>query len=109
MVGMGNIGAGVFRLLAPFDLGRKLAYDPTLRLPSTAELSVELVDIETVFRESDVISISAPPHVEDARPGRRPLAQPDGNRPPTSSTPTRSPISLAKNQDDLVAALRNGA
>ncbi len=31
MVGLGNIGADVFRLLEPFALGRRLAYDPYVR------------------------------------------------------------------------------
>ena len=46
MVGLGNIGADVFRLLEPFALGRKLAYDPYVRAEDAAALGVELVDLE---------------------------------------------------------------
>lgn len=102
MVGMGNIGAEVFRLLAPFDLGRKLAYDPYASPAVAAELGVELVDIETVFRESDVISINAP-----LTPETRGLI--DAHllnlmKPAAYLVNTaRGPII---NQDDLVAALQ---
>lgn len=59
-VGVGNIGAEMFRLLGPFDLGRRLAFDPYVSQDRVAELSVELVDLGTLFRESDFIAINCP-------------------------------------------------
>ena len=59
-VGMGNIGGEMFRLLHPFDLGRKLVYDPYLNPERAAQAGVELVDLETLFRESDFIAVNCP-------------------------------------------------
>lgn len=59
-VGSGNIGGEMFRLLEPFDLGRRLVYDPYLSQERAAALKVELVDLETIFRESDFIAVNCP-------------------------------------------------
>ncbi|MGQ0636493.1 MAG: NAD(P)-dependent oxidoreductase [Planctomycetaceae bacterium] len=59
-VGLGNIGAEVFRLLGPFDLGRRLASDPYRSVAEARNAGVELVDIETVFRESDFVIMNCP-------------------------------------------------
>ena len=59
-VGSGNIGGEMFRLLKPFDLGRRLVYDPYLSQERAATLGVELVDLETIFRESDFVAINCP-------------------------------------------------
>ncbi len=59
-VGLGNIGSDMFRLLEPFGLGRKLAADPYARPEHAAALGVELVDLETVFRESDFVTVNCP-------------------------------------------------
>ena len=59
-VGMGNIGGEMFRLLKPFDLGRMLAHDPYLAPERAAELGVTLVDLPTVFRESDFVTVNCP-------------------------------------------------
>jgi phosphoglycerate dehydrogenase-like enzyme len=63
-VGMGNIGAEMFRLLKPFDLGRMLAFDPYIVQERASELGVELVDLPTLFRESDFIAVNCP-HSEE--------------------------------------------
>jgi phosphoglycerate dehydrogenase-like enzyme len=53
LLGIGNIGADVARLVAPFEM-RVLAHDPYARpLPG-----VQLVDAETLFRESDFVSVN---------------------------------------------------
>ena len=57
-VGLGNIAGEMFRLLKPFDLGRRLAYDPYLSPERAAQLEVELVDLPTLFRESDFIAVN---------------------------------------------------
>lgn len=59
-VGSGNIGGEMFRLLEPFDMGRRLVYDPYLSAERAAAMNVELVDLETVFRESDFVAINCP-------------------------------------------------
>lgn len=58
-LGMGNIGAEVFRLARPLDM-RFIAHDPYAD-PALAEtLGVELVDLDTLFKESDFLSVSCP-------------------------------------------------
>jgi D-3-phosphoglycerate dehydrogenase len=56
-VGLGNIGAEVFRLAKPFDM-QFLACDPYVDPAVAAELGVRLVDLPTLFRESDVVSVN---------------------------------------------------
>jgi phosphoglycerate dehydrogenase-like enzyme len=58
-LGMGNIGAEVFRLAKPFDL-RFIAHDPYADPKLAAELGIELVGIEDLFRQSDFLSVSVP-------------------------------------------------
>jgi phosphoglycerate dehydrogenase-like enzyme len=58
-LGMGNIGAEVFRLAKPFEM-RFIAHDPYVDAEVAAELGVRLVDIETLFREADFLSVSCP-------------------------------------------------
>lgn len=57
-IGLGNIGSDMFGLLAPFELGRQLAADPFADPEQAAALGVELVDVETVFRESDFVTVN---------------------------------------------------
>jgi len=59
-VGMGNIGTEMFRMLGPFDVGRKLVFDPYIGPEKAAGLGVELVDLPTLFRESDFIAVNCP-------------------------------------------------
>ena len=58
-LGIGNIGAEVFRLAAPLGM-RFIAHDPYAAPELARELGVELVPLETLFREADVLSISVP-------------------------------------------------
>jgi phosphoglycerate dehydrogenase-like enzyme len=58
-LGMGNIGAEVFRLARPFDMNF-IAYDPYVD-PKTAEgLNVRFVSLTELFQRSDILSISCP-------------------------------------------------
>lgn len=59
-VGIGNIGGEMFRLLQPFDLGWRLAFDPYLSPEKATEFGVELVDLPTLFKESDFIAVNCP-------------------------------------------------
>ena len=58
-VGIGNIGAELFRLVRPFDM-RLIAHDPFADPKLAAELGIELVGLEDVFRRADIVSISCP-------------------------------------------------
>ena len=58
-IGLGNIGAEVFRLCSPLDM-RFIAHDPYIDPSSARELDVELTDLDTVFRDSDFLSINVP-------------------------------------------------
>src|SRR5580693_466357 len=58
-VGIGNIGAELFRLIRPFDM-RLIAHDPFADPKLAAELGIELVGLEDVFRRSDFVSVSCP-------------------------------------------------
>ncbi len=58
-IGMGNIGAEVFRLAAPFGM-RHIAYDPYARPEAALALGVTLCDLDTVLRQSDFVSVMCP-------------------------------------------------
>ena len=56
-IGLGNIGREVFRLARPFDL-ELIACDPYVDAAVAAELGVELVDLATLFRRSDIVTVN---------------------------------------------------
>ena len=58
-LGIGNIGAEVFRLAQPFGM-RFIARDPYADPALAEELGVRLVSLEELFREADVLSVSCP-------------------------------------------------
>jgi phosphoglycerate dehydrogenase-like enzyme len=58
-IGIGNIGAEAFRLLKPFDM-KLAAHDPYADKAVAAELGVELVGLDNLFRRADVLSVSVP-------------------------------------------------
>jgi D-3-phosphoglycerate dehydrogenase len=58
-LGIGNIGAELFRLARPFDM-TFIAHDPYADRKVAEELGIELVGLEDVFRRSDVLSVSVP-------------------------------------------------
>jgi phosphoglycerate dehydrogenase-like enzyme len=58
-IGIGNIGAELFRLAKPFDM-RFIAHDPFADRKVAAELGIELVDLETLFRRSDILTVNCP-------------------------------------------------
>lgn len=59
LLGIGNIGADVLRLAAPLDM-RVIAHDPYVDAAKAKALGAELIDMETLFREADFLSISVP-------------------------------------------------
>ncbi len=59
-LGAGNIGAEAFRMARPFDM-KLIAHDPFADAGKVmAELGVELVGIQDLFRRSDILSVSCP-------------------------------------------------
>jgi D-3-phosphoglycerate dehydrogenase len=58
-LGVGNIGVETFRLAKPFDMNF-IAHDPFADPKVAAELGIELVSIEELFRRSDILSVSCP-------------------------------------------------
>jgi D-3-phosphoglycerate dehydrogenase len=65
-IGVGNIGAELFRLAAPFGM-RHLACDPYVTGESVAPLGVKLVDLDSLFRESDFLCVNCPLNDETRR------------------------------------------
>lgn len=58
-LGVGNIGAEMFRLAKPLGM-RFIAYDPFTTAATAEELGVALVDQETLFRQSDILTVNCP-------------------------------------------------
>jgi len=58
-IGMGNIGAEMFRMAKPLDM-RFIAHDPQADADVARTLAVELVDLETVFATADVLAVNCP-------------------------------------------------
>jgi phosphoglycerate dehydrogenase-like enzyme len=58
-LGIGNIGAEVFRLAKPFGM-RFMAHDPYADDKVARDLGIELVGLEDLFRHSDFLSVSVP-------------------------------------------------
>ncbi len=58
ILGLGRIGSYVARLMKPWGV-RIIAYDPYVQMERAELLDVELVDFDTLLRESDFLSIHA--------------------------------------------------
>lgn len=58
-VGLGNIGAEMFRLAAPFGM-RHIAHDPFADPARAAELGVELTALDDVFARGDFVTVNCP-------------------------------------------------
>ncbi len=56
-IGLGNIGAEMFRLAKPFDM-KFLASDPFADPKLAEDLGVRLVDLPTLFQESDFLCVN---------------------------------------------------
>ena len=57
IIGMGNIGREILALSRPFGL-RYLAADPYLTADQAAEAGATLVDLDTLLRESDFVTVN---------------------------------------------------
>ena len=58
-LGLGNIGAEMFRLAKPLNM-RFIAHDPYADAAEAASLGVELVGLEALFRRADVLAVNCP-------------------------------------------------
>jgi phosphoglycerate dehydrogenase-like enzyme len=58
-IGIGNIGAELFRLAKPLEMDF-IAHDPAADFGLAASLGVRLVDMDTLFRESDFLTVNCP-------------------------------------------------
>ena len=58
-LGVGNIGAEMFRLARPFDM-KFIAHDPFADTGVAAELGIELVGIDDVFTRADILTVNCP-------------------------------------------------
>src|SRR5258708_16142434 len=58
-IGIGNIGAELFRLAKPFDM-RFIAHDPLADTKLAAGLGVELVSLDDVFARADIVTVNCP-------------------------------------------------
>jgi len=63
IVGLGNIGQHVARMLAPFR-ATVIAYDPYVPVSTAAELSVRMTTLHELLAHSDFISLHAPQTTE---------------------------------------------
>jgi phosphoglycerate dehydrogenase-like enzyme len=57
-IGCGNIARELFQIAQPLGFRRMLACDPFVKPEEVKSLGVELVDMETVFRESDFVTVN---------------------------------------------------
>ncbi len=57
VIGVGNIGAEVFRLAQPFDM-RLLGCDPNVSQSKVDSLGVTMTDMDRLLRESDFVSVN---------------------------------------------------
>jgi len=58
-VGVGGIGHEMFKLAGQLDM-KHIAYDPYLTQDKVDDIGVKLVDLDTVLKESDFLSLSFP-------------------------------------------------
>ncbi len=59
VIGVGNIGHEVFKLALPLDM-QHIGCDPYITQKSVSDVNVELVDMDTVLKESDFLAICCP-------------------------------------------------
>jgi D-3-phosphoglycerate dehydrogenase len=58
IIGLGRIGSYITKLMRPWNL-KMIAYDPYIKEEKAELLDVDLVDLDTVLKESDFLTINA--------------------------------------------------
>ncbi len=59
-VGVGNIAIELFRMARGLGFGRLLGFDPFVKPDQISGREIELVDLDTLLRESDFVTINVP-------------------------------------------------
>lgn len=59
VIGLGNIGRDIFTLAGPLEM-RHLTFDPWITPEQARAGGADLVDLETLLRESDIVSVNCP-------------------------------------------------
>lgn len=59
IIGLGRIGSEVAKRALSFDM-RVIAYDPYLSVEKAKEMGIETVDLNTLYRQSDFITVHTP-------------------------------------------------
>ena len=77
LLGYGRIGRALHRKWQGFQPSRVLVYDPAVPAEQIRTAGAEPVDLDTLFAESDYLSLHAPLHAADASHRQRGLARPD--------------------------------
>ncbi|MEM1982562.1 MAG: hydroxyacid dehydrogenase [Sulfolobales archaeon] len=60
LIGIGNIGGRVAKIVKAMEASEVLAYDPYVTESKASSIGVKLVDLETLLTRSDIVSIHAP-------------------------------------------------
>jgi phosphoglycerate dehydrogenase-like enzyme len=58
-IGVGNIGTEMFRLAKPFDMNF-MGNDPYIDPSGPRSLGIKMVDLDTLFREVDILTVNCP-------------------------------------------------
>jgi lactate dehydrogenase-like 2-hydroxyacid dehydrogenase len=58
-IGVGNIGAELFRLAKPFDM-KFIAHDPVSNAALDTELGIERIGLDELFCRSDILAVNCP-------------------------------------------------
>ncbi len=66
IIGVGGIGGTLVKLLRSFKMKETIAFDPYLSEDKAIQLGVKLVDLNTLMRQADYISVNCP-LVEETR------------------------------------------
>jgi D-3-phosphoglycerate dehydrogenase len=58
-IGLGNIASDMVSIMRPLGL-EFIAHDPVVSAERARELGVRLVDLDTIFRDSDIVTVNCP-------------------------------------------------
>ncbi|MCS6951620.1 MAG: hypothetical protein NZM33_02060 [Bryobacteraceae bacterium] len=103
-VGCGNIARELFRLARPLGFRRLLAYDPYVDPGQLEGSGIELTDLDTILRESDIVAINVPLNEQT----RGMIGEPELRRMKPSAWLVNTARGAVVDQHALVRALKEG-